>query len=103
LLRLGLATVAVLIACFSGAAEAPADEAGTIVVNAPDGPVPETREAMRKAQELGLSSVKLKLQNVDQIQDEELLQLITSELYELLEAYGFDEGEVTLERCPTLC
>jgi translation elongation factor EF-Tu-like GTPase len=96
-------TVAVLIACFGGVAEAPAEEAGTIVVNAPDGPVPATRQAMRKAQELGLSSVRLKLQNVDQIQDEELLQLITSELYELLETYGFDDSKVTLERCPTLC
>jgi hypothetical protein len=50
-------------------------------VNAPDGPTLETREALRIAQEQGIPAVTLSIENLELIQDEELTELITEELY----------------------
>ena len=61
-----------------------------LVVSAPDGPMPQTREHVLLARQVEVPAMVVFLNKVDQMDDEELLELVELELQELLESYEFD-------------
>ncbi len=60
-----------------------------LVVSAPDGPMPQTREHVLLARQVEVPAMVVYLNKVDQMDDPELLELVELELTELLESYGF--------------
>jgi elongation factor Tu len=60
-----------------------------LVVAAPDGPMPQTREHVLLARQVEVPAMVVFLNKVDMMEDEELLELVELELAELLESYGF--------------
>jgi elongation factor Tu len=60
-----------------------------LVVAAPDGPMPQTREHVLLAKQVEVPAMVVFLNKVDMMEDEELLELVEMELGELLESYGF--------------
>ena len=60
-----------------------------LVVSAPDGPMPQTREHVLLARQVEVPAMVVYLNKIDQMDDEELLELVELELSELLEGYGF--------------
>jgi elongation factor Tu len=60
-----------------------------LVVSAPDGPMPQTREHVLLARQVEVPAMVVFLNKIDQMNDEELLELVELELSELLEGYGF--------------
>ncbi len=65
-----------------------------LVVAAPDGPMPQTREHVLLARQVEVPSIVVYLNKVDQMNDPELLELVELELRELLTSYGFP-GDTT--------
>jgi elongation factor Tu len=65
-----------------------------LVVAAPDGPMPQTREHVLLARQVEVPSIVVYLNKVDQMNDPELLELVEMELRELLNGYGFP-GDTT--------
>jgi elongation factor Tu len=65
-----------------------------IVVAATDGPMPQTREHILLARQVGVPQIVVFMNKVDMVDDEELLDLVDMEIRELLTFYGFD-GEHT--------
>src|SRR5680860_581009 len=61
-----------------------------LVVSAADGPMPQTREHVLLARQVGVPRLIVALNKVDMVDDEELLELVEMEVAELLEAYEFD-------------
>ncbi|MDV7338467.1 elongation factor Tu [Terasakiella sp. A23] len=66
-------------------------DGGILVVNAADGPMPQTREHILLARQVGVPALVVFLNKVDQVDDEELLELVEMEVTELLESYGFED------------
>ena len=62
-----------------------------LVVSAPDGPMPQTREHILLARQVQVPRIVVALNKVDAMDDEELLELVELELEELLSEYGFDD------------
>jgi elongation factor Tu len=62
-----------------------------LVVSAPDGPMPQTREHVLLARQVEVPAMVVFLNKVDQLDDPELLELVELELRELLSSYGFSE------------
>jgi elongation factor Tu len=60
-----------------------------LVVSAPDGPMPQTREHVLLARQVEVPAMVVYLNKIDQMDDEELLELVELELAELLEGYEF--------------
>jgi elongation factor Tu len=60
-----------------------------LVVNAADGPMPQTREHILLARQVGVPAIVVFLNKVDQVDDEELLELVEMEIRELLSSYDF--------------
>ena len=65
-------------------------DGGILVVSAPDGPMPQTREHVLLARQVEVPAMVVYLNKTDQMDDEELLELVEMELSELLESYKFD-------------
>jgi len=65
-----------------------------LVVSAPDGPMPQTREHILLARQVGLPSLLIFLNKVDMVDDPEIITLVESELRELLKKYEFP-GDTT--------
>ena len=65
-----------------------------IVVSAMDGQMPQTREHLLLARQVGIKRLVVFINKVDQISDPEMLELVDMEMRELLSAYNFD-GENT--------
>jgi elongation factor Tu len=61
-----------------------------LVVSAPDGPMPQTREHVLLAKQVEVPAMVIYLNKTDQMDDEELIELVEMELSELLESYDFD-------------
>ena len=61
-----------------------------LVVSAVDGPMPQTREHILLAKQVGIGTLVVFLNKVDMVEDEELLELVEMEVRELLTKYGFD-------------
>jgi len=69
-----------------------------LVVAAPDGPMPQTREHVLLARQVEVPAMVVFLNKVDMMEDEELLELVELELRELLTGYGFPGEEVPIVR-----
>jgi elongation factor Tu len=69
-----------------------------LVVSAPDGPMPQTREHILLARQVGVPSIVVALNKVDMMDDEELLDLVELEVRELLSQYGFPGDDVPVVR-----
>jgi len=76
---------------------------GTIlVVSAPDGPMPQTREHVLLARQVEVPSIVVALNKVDMMEDEELLELVEIEVRELLSKYNFPGDEIPVIRVSAL-
>jgi elongation factor Tu len=69
-----------------------------LVVAAPDGPMPQTREHVLLARQVEVPSIVVYLNKVDQMNDPELLELVELELREMLSSYGFPGDETPIVR-----
>ena len=69
-----------------------------LVVSAPDGPMPQTREHVLLARQVGVPSIVVALNKVDAMEDEELLELVEIEVRELLSKYDFPGDKVPVVR-----
>ena len=69
-----------------------------LVVAAPDGPMPQTREHVLLARQVEVPSIVVYLNKVDQMDDPELLELVEVELRELLTSYGFPGDTIPIVR-----
>jgi len=67
-----------------------------LVVNAADGPMPQTREHILLARQVGVPGLVVFLNKVDQVDDEELLELVEMEVRELLSDYEFDGDNIPI-------
>ncbi len=67
-----------------------------LVVNAADGPMPQTREHILLARQVGVPQLVVYMNKVDQVDDEELLELVELEVRELLTEYGFDGDDIPI-------
>jgi elongation factor Tu len=67
-----------------------------LVVNAADGPMPQTREHILLARQVGVPAIVVFLNKVDQVDDEELLELVEMEVRELLSSYDFPGDDVPI-------
>ncbi|MDM7851597.1 elongation factor Tu, partial [Pseudochrobactrum kiredjianiae] len=65
-----------------------------LVVNAADGPMPQTREHILLARQVGVPAIVVFLNKVDQVDDEELLELVEMEVRELLSKYDFPGDDI---------
>ncbi len=73
-----------------------------LVVSAPDGPMPQTREHILLARQVGVPYMVVALNKVDMMEDEELLELVELEIRELLSQYGFPGDEVPVVKVSAL-
>jgi elongation factor Tu len=69
-----------------------------LVVSAPDGPMPQTREHILLAYQVGVPTIVVFLNKCDMVQDEELLELVEMEVRELLTKYKYPGDKVTIIR-----
>jgi elongation factor Tu len=69
-----------------------------LVVSAPDGPMPQTREHILLARQVEVPAMVVFLNKVDMMDDEELLELVELELRELLSKYNFPGDEIPIVR-----
>ncbi len=69
-----------------------------LVVAAPDGPMPQTREHVLLARQVEVPAMVVFLNKVDMMEDEELLELVELELRELLSGYGFPGDDIPIVR-----
>jgi elongation factor Tu len=67
-----------------------------LVVNAADGPMPQTREHILLSRQVGVPALVVYLNKVDQVDDEEILELVELEVRELLSAYDFDGDNIPI-------
>ena len=65
-----------------------------LVVNAADGPMPQTREHILLARQVGVPALVVYMNKVDQVDDPEILELVELEIRELLSSYGFDGDNI---------
>jgi len=73
-----------------------------LVVAAPDGPMPQTREHVLLARQVGVPYIVVALNKVDMMDDPELLELVELELRELLSSYGFPGDDLPICRVSAL-
>jgi elongation factor Tu len=73
-----------------------------LVVSAPDGPMPQTREHILLARQVGVPYIVVALNKVDMMDDEELLDLVELEVRDLLSQYGFPGDDVPVVRISAL-
>jgi len=69
-------------------------DGGILVVNAADGPMPQTREHILLARQVGVPALVVFMNKVDQVDDEELLELVEMEIRELLSEYDFPGDDI---------
>jgi len=73
-----------------------------LVVSAPDGPMPQTREHLLLARQVEVPAIVVCLNKIDALEDEELLELVEMEMRELLSKYEFPGDEVPIVRVSAL-
>jgi elongation factor Tu len=73
-----------------------------LVVSAPDGPMPQTREHILLARQVNVPAIVVALNKVDMVDDPELLDLVEMEVRELLTKYKFDGDKVPIVRVSAL-
>ena len=77
-------------------------DGAVLVVSAPDGPMPQTREHILLARQVEVPSIIVALNKVDMMDDEELLELVELEVRELLSRYEFPGDDTPIVRCSGL-
>jgi elongation factor Tu len=73
-------------------------DGGILVVSASDGPMPQTREHILLARQVGVPALVVFMNKVDQVDDEELLELVEMEIRELLSSYDFPGDDIPIVR-----
>ncbi len=71
-------------------------DVGILVVSAADGPMPQTREHILLARQVGVPALVVFLNKTDQVDDEELLELVEMEVRELLSMYEFPGDDIPI-------
>jgi elongation factor Tu len=74
-----------------------------LVVSAADGPMPQTREHILLARQVGVPALVVFLNKVDMVDDPELLELVEMEVRELLSSYQFPGDDIPIVRGSALC
>src|SRR5947208_13159954 len=77
-------------------------DGAVLVVAANDGPMPQTREHILLARQVGVPRIVVALNKVDTVDDPELIELVEMEVRELLTKYEFPGDEVPIVRCNAL-
>jgi elongation factor Tu len=77
-------------------------DGAVLVVSAPDGPMPQTREHILLARQVEVPSIIVALNKVDMMEDEELLELVELEVRELLNRYEFPGDDTPIIRVSAL-
>lgn len=77
-------------------------DGAVLVVSAPDGPMPQTREHILLARQVGVPYIVVALNKVDMLDDEELLDLVELEIRELLSQYGFPGDDIPVVKISAL-
>ena len=67
-----------------------------LVVSAADGPMPQTREHILLARQVGVPALAVFMNKIDQVDDEELLELVEMEIRELLSSYDFPGDDIPI-------
>ena len=65
-----------------------------LVVNAADGPMPQTREHILLAKQVGVPALVVALNKCDMVDDEEIIELVEMEIRELLDSYDFPGDDI---------
>ncbi len=71
-------------------------DGAVLVVSAADGPMPQTREHILLARQVGVPALVVYMNKVDQVDDEELLELVDMEMRELLDSYEFPGDDIPI-------
>nr|WP_169562187.1 elongation factor Tu [Sneathiella chinensis] len=71
-------------------------DGGILVVSSADGPMPQTREHILLARQVGVPALVVFMNKVDQVDDEELLELVEMEIRELLSEYDFPGDDIPI-------
>ncbi len=69
-------------------------DGGILVVSATDGPMPQTREHLLLAKQVGLPTLVVFINKVDMVDDEEMIELVESEVREILKEYDYPGDEI---------
>ena len=77
-------------------------DGGILVVSAADGPMPQTREHILLARQVGVPEIVVALNKVDMVEDTELLELVEMEVRELLSKYGFPGDDLPVIKVSAL-
>ncbi len=77
-------------------------DGAVLVVSAPDGPMPQTREHILLARQVGVPYIVVALNKIDMLDDEELLELVELEIRELLGEYGFPGDDIPVVKVSAL-
>ena len=78
-------------------------DGGILVVSAADGPMPQTREHILLARQVGVPALVVFMNKVDMVDDEELLELVELEIRELLSKYDFPGDDIPITKGSALC
>jgi len=78
-------------------------DGGILVVSAADGPMPQTREHILLARQVGVPALVVFMNKVDMVDDPELLDLVELEVRELLSSYDFPGDDIPVIRGSALC
>jgi elongation factor Tu len=78
-------------------------DGGILVVSAADGPMPQTREHILLARQVGVPALVVFMNKVDMVDDPELLDLVEMEVRELLSSYQFPGDDIPIIRGSALC
>ena len=73
-----------------------------LVVSATDGPMPQTREHILLARQVGVDHIVVYLNKVDLVEDEDMLELVEEEVRELLSEYGFPGNDIPVVKGSSL-
>ncbi|MBZ9578435.1 elongation factor Tu [Patescibacteria group bacterium] len=73
-------------------------DGAVLVVSAPDGPMPQTREHILLARQVGLPALVVFLNKCDAVDDPEIIDLVESEIRELLKKYNYPGGKIPIIR-----
>lgn len=73
-------------------------EGGILVVSAPDGPMPQTREHILLARQIGVPTLVVYLNKCDMVAEPELIELVESEIKDLLTMYKYDADKIPIIR-----
>ncbi len=78
-------------------------DGGILVVSATDGPMPQTREHILLARQVGVPQLVVFMNKVDLVDDAEILELVELEIRELLSSYDFDGDNIPVIQGSAVC